>query len=214
MRNPILTAAFAMGLFISAAGVASAAEQAGPYVSFGAGANFLNDADISGSGASNRAKFSDGWATVGALGYAFDKNWRSEFELGYRRNDIDSLQGGGNAGNVNSWSFMGNVLYDVDTGTKWTPYVGAGVGALRYRAAGLQPTATSSLNDSDTVFAYQGILGIAYDVTPRTQFYVDYHYLRADDPSVSSSTGANLDSEYHSNTILLGFRYSLGSDVL
>jgi OOP family OmpA-OmpF porin len=75
-------------------------------------------------------------------------------------------------------------------------------------------TARRGLNDSDTVFAYQGILGIAYDVTPRTQFYVDYHYLRADDPSVSSSTGANLDSEYHSNTILLGFRYSLGSDVL
>ena len=211
MRNSLLATALATGLIVAMAGSASA-EQPGPYMSLGVGANFLNDADLTGTGVTDKAEFNTGWAVMGAVGYAFDKNWRSELELGFRRNDIDKLtNGGGNSGNVDGASLMGNLLYDIDTGSKWTPYLGVGVGAVRYKANGLQPTSTSTLNDSDTKLAAQGILGIAYDVSQNTQLFLDYHYLASRDPSVTSSNSTALKSEYEAHTVMLGFRYSFGA---
>jgi opacity protein-like surface antigen len=214
MRNRFIATALAAGLFIGIAGAASAAEQTGPYVSLGVGPNFLNDADTTSSTGTKRLDFDTGFAGAGALGYKFDKNWRTEFELGYRRNEIDSVPGGGGAGDVHSWSYMGNVLYDIDTGSKWTPYIGLGAGAVHYHAAGLQLTPTTTVNDGDTEFAYQGILGVAYDVTPRSQFYVDYHYLRANNPNMTDSSGNNHDTTYRSNMVLLGFRYTLNTGMM
>ncbi len=213
MRNTIIASALAAGLMVGIAGTASA-EQPGPYMSLGVGANWLNDADVKGGAINDKAKFDTGWAFQGALGYAFDKNWRTELELGYRRNNVDSISGAagaGNAGYVGAFSAFANVLYDFDTGSNWTPYLGAGIGALRYKASGLQPGLGTSVNDSDTVLAGQGILGVAYNVSPSTQLFLDYHYVRAADPSVNNSAGTSLDTEYKASTVLFGFRYSFGT---
>jgi outer membrane protein OmpA-like peptidoglycan-associated protein len=211
MRNTIMASALAAGLLVGIAGTASA-EQPGPYVSLGVGANWLQDADVTGTGINDKAKFDDGWAALGAVGYAFDKNWRTELELGYRRNGIDSISGGGASnGNVNAFSFMVNALYDIDTGTKWTPYLGVGIGMVRYKAAGVNTSNTTNINDSDNVLAGQGILGIAYDVSPNAQLFLDYHYLQADDPSVTNSAGVGIDTEYKSHTVMVGLRYSFGT---
>lgn len=210
MQKSLTVAAVAAGLLLAAG--AARAEQPGPYVSLGIGPNWVNDADLSGSGVSDKAKFETGFGLLGAAGYAFDRNWRAEAELGFRSNKIDTLAGGGgDGGHVNAWSLMGNVLYDVDTGSNWTPYLGVGAGLLKYSPSGMRPTATTSLNDSDTNFAYQGILGIGYQFTPSTEFFVDYHYLRSLDPSVQSSNGTDLDTKYRANTVMIGVRYSFGA---
>ena len=215
MRNPLIATALAAGLFIGLAGAASAAEQTGPYIGLGVGPNCLNDASTTGPTGTKSAEFDTGIAGVATLGYKLDKNWRTEFELGYRRNEVSSVSGGGGGdGDVHSESYMGNVLYDIDTGSKWTPYVGIGAGAVHYRPAGLQLTPTTTTNDGDTVFGYQGILGVAYDVTPRSQFFLDYHYLRANNPTVTDSSGGDYDTTYRSNTVLLGFRYTLNTGAM
>lgn len=215
MRNSLLASALAAGLLIGFADVAHAAEKTGPYVSLGVGANFLNDADTTGGSGTKTMDFDTGVAGIGALGYKLDKNWRTELEIGYRHNGIDSVSGGGGGnGDVHAWDYMGNVLYDIDTGSNWTPYLGLGAGAVHYHAAGVQLTPITTVNDGDTVFAYQGILGVAYDFTPNTQMFVDYHYLRANNPSVQDSSGTGFDSKYHSNTIMLGFRYTLNTGAL
>lgn len=210
MNKSLTVAAVAAGLLLAAGAVR--AEQPGPYVSLGLGANWVNDADMTGTGVSDKDKLKTGFGLMGAAGYAFDRNWRAEAELGFRHNGVDTLEnGGGNSGHVNAWSLMGNVLYDVNTGSNWTPYLGVGAGMLNYRASGMHPTATTSLNDSDTNFAYQGILGVGYNFTPSTQFYLDYHYLRSLDPTVSSSNGTDLDTKYHAHTLMVGVRYSFGT---
>jgi OmpA-OmpF porin, OOP family len=215
MRNPLLATALAAGLFVAVAGVAHADEQAGPYLGLGVGANFLNDAHSSrDNGPSPTVDFNTGAAAAGALGYRFDKNWRTEFELGYRHNNVESVSGGGGNGAVHAWDYMGNVLYDVDTGSKWTPYVGIGAGMVHYHAAGLQLAPNTTTNDGDDVFAYQGILGVSYEFTPRTSMFVDYRYLRADNPTVVDSAGTSYDTKYRTNTVLLGFRYTLNTGAL
>jgi opacity protein-like surface antigen len=215
MRNPLLATAIAAGLFVAVAGGAHATEQPGPYVSLGVGANFLNDANTTGSnGSSAGVDYNAGTAAIGALGYRFDKNWRTEFELGYRHNNIDSVNGGGNDGAVHAWDYMGNVLYDVDTGSKWTPYLGVGAGMVHYHAAGVQFAPTTTTNDGDDVFAYQGILGVSYEFTPNTEMFVDYRYLLANNPSVVDSGGTTYDSKYRSNTVMVGFRYTLNTGTM
>lgn len=210
MQKSLTVAAVAAGLLLAAG--AARAEQPGPYVSLGIGANWLNDAEVTGSGVNDKANFKTGLGLMGAAGYAFDRNWRAEAELGFRGNKIDRLEsGGGNGGHVDNFSLMGNVLYDVDTGTPWTPYLGAGAGLVKYSAHGMAPTATTSLNDSDTQFAYQGIAGIGYQFTPSTQFFLDYHYLRSLDPTVQSSNGTHLSTDNANNTVMIGIRYSFGA---
>jgi opacity protein-like surface antigen len=195
-----------MGLLL-ALGVTARADDPGPYIALGGAANWVSDAPLRGGSGSGEASYENGWATIGSVGLALTRNWRAEAEIGYRRNDVHSVTGGG-SGEVNGWSGMGNLVFDIVTGSNWNPYIGAGVGALRYRATGIR-TSAGSLSDDDVVLAYQGIVGVSYAVTPNSRFFLDYRYLRADDPGVRDSAGNNLRTEYRSSTVLLGLRFTL-----
>jgi OmpA-OmpF porin, OOP family len=209
MRTSIATA-FAAGLFFAAAGAASA-QQTGPYVGFGLGASFLDDARFYNGGTNGKADYDTGWGGLLSGGYAFDSNWRTELELGYRRNDVGSMSGGrSDKGNSNAFSLMGNVLYDIRTGTNFTPYVGVGAGYVKYKASGIAPSATTTVNDSSDIFAYQGIAGVSYTLTPSSQLFLDYHYLRGNNPDVTDSAGTHLSTEYRDHLVTIGFRYMFG----
>jgi OOP family OmpA-OmpF porin len=197
--------AAATGLLMTLASGARA-DVPGPYVGLGVGANWLSDAPLNGGTAPSAVSFDSGWATIGTVRLALDRNWRAEVEIGYRRNDGSGLPGGN--GDVNARNGLGNVLFDVDTGSGWTPYLGAGIGALRYRASGLR-TSAGGLSDDDLVLAYQGIVGVSYAVTPNSRFFFDYRYLRANDPSVRDTAGNDVRTEYDSSSVLFGLRFTL-----
>lgn len=201
-------AAIAFGILL-ATSTAAWAEEPGGYISLGAGLNFLQDSDYSGPGTSSKAGFDTGWGGTVAGGWAFNHNWRAELELGLRHNDVSSMRGSNAVGEVGALSLMGNVLYDITTGSKWTPYVGLGAGAVRFRPDGVEPTTSTTIHDSDTVFGYQGLIGIAYDLSPFAKLTLNYHYLRTLDPSVPDTAGNSIKSEYASHLITIGFRFSL-----
>ncbi|MEO0372482.1 MAG: hypothetical protein AAF231_13575, partial [Pseudomonadota bacterium] len=102
------------------------------------GANFTQDATLSGivGGApqSVLSDFESGVSVGGAVGRSFGGGWRAEVELSYHNSDIDTLDFTGNAlspeintsGGIERTALMANVLYDIQTGSKLTPYVGAG----------------------------------------------------------------------------------------
>ena len=58
---------------------------------------------------------------------------------------------------------MANVDYDFDTGSRWVPYVGGGLGVATISVDTETDTGTSLVDDSDTVFAYQVGAGIGYE---------------------------------------------------
>ena len=60
-------------------------------------------------------------------------------------------------------AFMANVDYDFDTGSRWVPYVGGGLGVATISVDTETDTGTSLVDDSDTVFAYQVGAGIGYE---------------------------------------------------
>ncbi len=208
------TGLIAAALLCSASAAALAQQTSGLYLGLGAGANFARDADISGPGINTQAEFDTGWAGIGSVGYGFGNGLRLELELGYRDNDVDGIQGQtGASGSVNVMSGMLNLLYDIPTGTAFTPYLGVGGGYARVKADGTAPVAAGnvSVDDSDNVFAYQGILGVAYGITPNLKVALDYRYFATQDPEFSASNGVTVDSEYSAHTVLIGLRWEFGA---
>lgn len=183
-------------------GQSAAAQQsaAGGYVLGGAGLSLLRDADTRGSTTATH-EFDPGWLGVGAVGYAFPSGIRLEGELGYRRNNVD-----GGSGHAEAWSLMGNALYDFNTGTRFTPYVGAGVGGARLNFNNVSAGATS-IDDSDTVLAYQGLAGVTYQVETNIKLDLGYRYLATEKPSFRTRAGGTVDSEYDDHAVMFGLRY-------
>ncbi len=205
------------GRLIAAAMAATAvpsfamAQSAGFYVGAGAGANWTADSDISGSGINTSADFDTGWVGALTAGYAYGNNLRTELELGYRSNGIDSVGGANGTGDVKSWSFLSNLLYDVKNSTPFTPYIGLGLGAAIIDVNGASPVSSSRVDDSDAQFAYQGIAGVTYDMSEAVHLFADYRYMRTLDPGLTTDSQRGVDAEYANHTVLLGLRYAFGA---
>lgn len=209
MDRRFATALTALALALGIPSLASA-QTKGMYVGIGAGLTMPEDSDITGTGINTEADLDMGWAGIGSFGYAFGNGIRLELEGGYRPNDVDALSGVANGtGDVEAITVMVNALYDFHNDTKFTPYIGAGVGWLNASFDGVQPVGGAILDDSDDVLAYQGIVGIGYDLSEQVQMFVDYRYLGSQDPSFRTTANVGVDSEYTTHTILVGLRISL-----
>ena len=216
-RTALLTATFLTAM--SSVALAQGYQHPkGFYVGAALGANFLTDSDLKGSGINNEAEFKIGPVGLISLGYGYGNGLRTEIEGGYRNNGVDKITGpgasGGN-GRFHAYSLMLNALYDINTGTPFTPYLGAGIGWAIVDPSGVKTlNGTRSVNDSDNRFAYQGILGVAYSLTPQWKLSLDYRYFATLDPefTASNTTGSRkVDSDYNSHSVMLGLRYHFWS---
>lgn len=184
----------------------------GPYVSLGAGAQWLNDAKTSGAGVNTKYRYETGPLVIGALGYGFGNGIRVEGELGYRHSDVKSASTGTATGATNATDLMLNGLYDFNLGWPVTPYVGVGVGGARVRYDSVTiPGGSNMIKDSDTDFAYQGIAGVAYAVNENLKIDLGYRYFATTNPSVNTSTGTGVTSHYSDNAVLLSLRWEFGA---
>lgn len=241
----LLGSAMAMGLTAAQAGDHhgtthhdSNTAGTGWYLGLEAGANWLDDSDVDGQiGATDfpnwfDLEFDTGFAGFGAVGYRWANNWRLEFELGYRQNDVDciySVQGGlpcatgvNHGGDIWELSQMLNILYDIPLGHRFNFSVGGGLGGVLVNAEDAY-----GFHDDDYVFAGQALAQLGYAATSRLNVVLGYRYLAADDPDLSnltyfSNSGipgavrpalqrkydlASFDKEEH--TLTLGLRFDL-----
>ena len=205
---------------LAAAGSANAAT--GWYMSLGAGANWIPKGDYRSfsSGVENgngTFSYNDGYVVSGAIGFDFGEHWRTEFEVAYRDNDVDSYACGGECGGTTSaqvWelSQMVNVLYDVPLGGNWEASVGAGVGGNLVVLKDWEDS--SGTQQDDYVLAGQLIAQAAYRFADRWQVYADYHYMFMDDPNLAY-VGTPEDSIELSKTdhsLQIGLRFDLQRD--
>ncbi len=174
----------------------------GPYVRLEGG--WSHPEDLSGTSVpgipSGTAKRDDGYIVGGAAGYKWGP-WRGELNLDYAEQDLSSgtnVYAGttGSAslkGNSSNLSFMLNGYYDINTGTRFTPYVGFGVGGSYFRLNKAATNATPSVaiaNSGDYVFAYQPIVGISYAITDQLLVGLEYRYFGTTDANLKYSAGA------------------------
>lgn len=102
-------------------------------------------------------------------------------------------------------SVMLNAYYDIDTGTKLTPYVGAGIGMARLKAK--VADTDENLSKSKTTFAWQVGAGVSYAMTENVFLDAGYRYTDSGNVTIKEDWGkAKFDSTSHE--LLLGARYA------
>ncbi|GEO80288.1 OmpA family protein [Pararhodospirillum oryzae] len=178
----------------------------GPYVALQGGVNFNIDRELSVGGVDADVETDLGYAAGGTAGYAFGGGPRVELEATWRRNNIDNIGPLSNDGDLSSVALMVNALYDIPTGTKFYPYVGAGIGWV----IGMMD---SDIADGTSgAFGYQGIAGVGYNITDNVGMTLDYRFLGT--TGMKFDAVADRDSDYDNylnHTVMLGLRYSFGT---
>ncbi|MEI6558749.1 MAG: OmpA family protein [Rhodospirillaceae bacterium] len=185
----------------------------GLYVGGAAGANFAADAKMKPSvGASDTVRFDTGPAGALSLGYGYGNGFRTEFEASVRSNNVNGLKNNTVArpgGSTTTWGLMVNGLYDINTGTAFTPYVGAGIG-LGIVDAKLTGNSTTIYKGTDTQFAYQGIAGVSYAINDNLSLTTDYRYFATTDAKFSG-TGLTARVANGNHTVMAGLRWTFGA---
>ena len=148
--------------------------------------------------------FDSGFLGTFAVGYDLASPFRVEGEYGWQKNDLDRLSYKNQFGNFDQGDFkvqslMVNGYYDIDTGSAWIPFVGAGIGWAKVDLN----TPALPLGDNDDVFAYQIMAGVAYAISDQLFVDAQYRFFGTQDATIQ---GADFSTQ--SNDLMLGIRYN------
>ena len=177
--------------------VASGAHAA-PYLSVSAGYSQPSDSTLTDDlGFKSTAVFKPGFVLSGAVGNAFCNGLRVEGEVSYRQTDFDKIKQAGTPdllvdSKVWALSALGNVFYDIRTGSVVRPYIGAGlgfsdvnVGDGTAKGAGVARNSGATLplwtSEHKTVFAYQVGTGVGIDLSKRVILDLGYRFFGTED---------------------------------
>ncbi len=175
MKKALLAAAALVALPVVAQ---AQVPQPGFYIGAEGGLNWLLNTTILGSSVYPQT----GFAAGGVIGYDF-VGPRVELEGVYRNNQHNvSFPGRAVNNQVGQLGIMANVMYDFAAGSVITPYVGAGAGVAFVDG-------DSSLGS--TQFAYQGIIGLGWNVDSQFRVNLDGRYYGTTNPSVGGTTWSN-----------------------
>jgi len=190
-------------------GSAAADVNKGLYIAADGGVVWTSNQDF-GPGAGTPITYDLGFGAGAQVGYAFGGP-RVEFEYNYRYNKADSIGSAGGSvganGHISANSFLVNFLYDFDTGSKWVPYVGLGLGMADVSATTIKPNAMTGglsgfLDGSSSKFAVQFIFGAEYLASDRVGIFIDWRGLWA--ANVNLNYGFGCPSGTTSNCIQTG----------
>lgn len=114
-------------------------------------------------------------------------------------------------GRVSNFGLFGNVFYDINTGSSFKPFVGAGLG---YQWADVQyrPSGVDVADDNDGGFAYQLMAGASVALSDSAEVFGQYTWRdRTDTANVPLNLlPANLGVETGQSIISAGVRIKLG----
>ena len=207
MKSRITKTVALAALMAGTAGVAHATE--GWYGRADVGWSFDGESDFdeTGFGTYNIGMEHD-WTQHLGLGYAFQNGFRLEGELGHRFNQLNADDLINNAllpgdGDVHAWTAMANLFYDFNRGGALEPYVGVGAGAARLNTN----YGGGFVDDEDTVFAWQAMVGVAAGITEQLDLDVGFRYMEADGAELNGF----VEQEYMHQAITVGLRYQFAA---
>lgn len=143
-----------------------------------------------------------------ALGYSFPEahslgGFRVEVEFDFFRANPDKHKSKGGAaaglkvkvsGSVNQYSFFANGYRDFDelkdVIPSLTPYLGLGLGMSIVDVNGISlgaPVGTPKISDTDAVFAFQVITGLAYEIMPKLVLGGEYRFIMTSDTHIKDT---------------------------
>lgn len=180
----------------------------GFYVGGFGGANFLHLDSMRAHSHKLHVDPKVGYTVGGTAGYAFGYGIRTEAEILYTRNKIkcsnhqlfESDSGALNriknraAGRLSTWTYMGNLLYDIPTGMGFTPFLGFGLGYIQQKATWRIRSLQHKVrfNKKETGFAWQFITGVAYPLCENVDVSVEYRLFKGHQHMIDHRVGIGL----------------------
>lgn len=190
----------------------------GPYAGIQAGSNLQAPQNIRKSDSVlDTFHFNSGFAAGFYAGYAFPFGLRPDVEIDFRRNKFShDATGQSGRGADEAASAMFNAWYDYKRPSGFFsivhPYLGGGVGAVRFDNRGFNVGGVHRGSDFATEFGYQGGAGVSFDVRNDLTLSVDYRYLQSHRSTfILANEPGPVQEAYRSNSILFGVRYSFGT---
>jgi opacity protein-like surface antigen len=187
----------------------------GWYYGLGAGGALATDGDWTSYSDTGDFDIDTGFLVSGAIGYKFGMP-RLEAEVLYLTNDYDKINTNGGSpaaasGDISSLAFMVNGYLDFANESSFTPFIFAGAGVANVEIDNMVVAGSTVVDDDDTVFAYQVGAGVAIDLSEN--FILDFKYCYFglgdhDFPDRGNNSATDLDNEFASHNITIGFRYS------
>lgn len=180
------------------------------------------------------AELDGDWTQHLGLGYGFENGFRLEAELGHRFNDIGATFaptatsfGVRPGGNTHAWTALVNGIVDLNRAGTFQPYFGVGVGLGRVEADARSPSIASqpfngnnsfnqALDDSDTGFAYQGLVGVGIGLGERLALDIGYRYLAIPNLEFVGRDGAApaaFEGDYTQQAVTAGLRWQFAAPV-
>ncbi len=153
-------------------------------------------------------------ATIGGGG-GYKQQWfRADVTLDYAgKADYDGNLGGAHfTGKIESFTALANIYLDLGTWAGFTPYIGAGAGAVVFRAYDFRPPLGIVSLDypTQTEFAWAYMAGASYAIAPR--WLVDFSYRRLNygdmtfNPKLQNALSLK---DLSANEFRIGVRYNL-----
>ena len=171
-----------------------------------------------------------GYDVDGVIGYDLGR-FRLEAEVAYKAATIDSyrstlttpvLNAQGRpagispgtfdyaGGRSSALSFMVNGLVDFGDDDGVQGFVGGGVGVARVKERAQLNTLQNFLDDSDTVFAYQGLAGVRAPITRHIDVSLKYRFFTADKLKLVDVSGRSFNGRFRTHSLLGGLTYNFG----
>ena len=187
--------------------------------------SYVDPTDV---GNNYRIKSDYGFGFGGALGYRMD-DWRTELAVTYTDNDASTTTVNtvapfnvfvgeilNDVGKTKATTFMLNTYYDFHDNEFYgmNPYLGIGLGAAHLKQSITNSEAAAidniTISGNDTVFAYQGIVGVGCTLNKNLRGTIDYRYLgtaKAKFNLSNNNESTTVKGHYVSHQFNLGLTY-------
>lgn len=187
------------------------------YTDVDADMDWSYDDEVYGAESENYDVSDKGWGASLAVGASMklaSGAIRGELEISQKADAESSYTSDGDTykNKIETQTLMLNAYYDIDTGTKLTPYIGAGIGYAKLEVKDEYWNSAYNETIDDTNFAWQIGAGAAYALADNVSIDAGYRYINYGDLSSSKVDflGGNEKAKVDltANEFYVGARYS------
>ena len=191
------------------------AEHSGPYIGAFFGGNELLTAKNSDSAGNSGLVFKPSMLGSAVAGWDFEPGnvvgeGRIELEYAHRSNPLDKVKfsewNAPAGGHVTADSLLINFIGIARDNSRWSPYLGVGVGAARINVDNLTVSGQPMGNGTDVVFAYQALTGMDVAVSDHLSLDLGYRFFGTTGATFTESAGLKSKMEYLNHSVVLGLR--------